>query len=101
MSANISGFHGFTVASRNRSADPNLLAAALRRGATVYIGPHSDPVDLTGLKSLFEEAFPFDDDYRHYQLIGPTVTCAQFGFTHRRRRSSWLSRRSKPKQFPL
>jgi hypothetical protein len=54
----------------------------VRRSAAVYIGPHSDSVDLTALKSLFEEAFPFDDDQRHYQLIGPTVMCAHwFGFS--------------------
>jgi hypothetical protein len=85
MSTNTSEFQGGTSVPRNRSADPDLLGAALRRGATVFIGPHSDPVDLTGLKSLLEEVFPFDDDYRHYQLIGPTVICRHwFGFTGRR-----------------
>jgi hypothetical protein len=78
-------FLGGTSTIKNSTTDPDFLAAALRRGATVYIGPHSDPVDLTGLKSLLEEAFPFDDGYRHYQLIGPTAICAHwFGFTGRR-----------------
>jgi hypothetical protein len=77
-------FRGGTSSIKNIT-DPDFLAAALRRGTTVHIGPHSDPVDLRGLKSLLEEAFPFDDDYRHYQLIGPTVICAHwFGFTGRR-----------------
>jgi hypothetical protein len=85
MSTNTSEFQGGTSVPRNSSADPDLLGAALRRGATVFIGPHSDPVDVTGLKSLLEEVFPFDDDYRHYQLIGPTVICAHwFRFTGRR-----------------
>ena len=78
-------FEGGTSIIKNSSANPDFLKAALRRGAAVYIGRHSDRVDLTGLKSFLEGAFPFDDDYRHYQLIGPTAICAHwFGFTGRR-----------------
>jgi hypothetical protein len=78
-------FLGGTSTIKNSSADPDFLGAALRRGAAVYIGRDSDPVDLTGLKLFLEGVFPFDDDYRHYQLIGPTAICAHwFGFTGRR-----------------
>jgi hypothetical protein len=85
MSMNKGDFLGGTSPPRNSSADPDFLKAALRRGATGYIGPHSDSVDLAALKSLLEEVFPFDDDYHHYQLIGPTAICAHwFGFTGRR-----------------
>jgi hypothetical protein len=78
-------FPGGTSAANNSAADPHFLGAALRRGATCRIGPHRDPVDLKGLKSLLEEAFPFDDDYRHYQLVSPTAICAHwFRFTGRR-----------------
>jgi hypothetical protein len=84
MSMNTGDFLGGTSPPRNSSADPDFLKAALRRGATVYIGAQSDSVDLAALKSLLEEVFPFDDEYRHYQLIGPTVVCAHwFGFASR------------------
>src|SRR5262249_20370156 len=70
---------------KNGTTDPRILAAALRRGATLYIGQRYTPLDLQGLRSLLKDTFPFDDDYRHHQLIGPTAICAHwFWFIGRR-----------------
>jgi hypothetical protein len=61
---------------------PNMLAAALQRGATLYIGRYEHPVRLEELQGLLKNAVFFDDDYRRIQLIGPTALCAHwFGFT--------------------
>jgi hypothetical protein len=64
--------------------DPQKLATALQRGAILYVGPNDSPLSLESLQSTLKQAFLFDDDYRHRQLIGPTALRAHwFRFTGR------------------
>ena len=65
------------------TVDPEELAACLQRGLTLYIGK-DDSLRLWDLQTLLRDTFPFDDSYRHNQLIGPTALCAHwFWFTGR------------------
>jgi hypothetical protein len=67
--------------------DLERLAAALQRGATLYIGPGERSLCLGDLQTLLKNTFPFDDDYRHARLIAPTAICAHWlGFIGYRRR---------------
>jgi hypothetical protein len=64
--------------------EPEKLAAALERGATLHIGRDETSVSLRGLQALLRDTFRFDDDYRHNRLIVPTAICAHwFWFTGR------------------
>lgn|SRR5262249_50626544 len=68
----------------NTSFDPQTLAAALKHGATLYIGTDGSPFEFDEAQTLLGDIFPFDDTYRRDRLIGPTALCAHwFCFTGR------------------
>jgi hypothetical protein len=67
------------------TVDFERLAAALQRGATLYIGSDETSLRLGELQRQLKSTFPFDDSYRHARLVAPTAICAHWlGFTGRR-----------------
>jgi hypothetical protein len=65
--------------------DPQTLAAALQRGATLHLGRYEHPLRLSELQTRLKNAFAFDGDYRRNHLLGPTAICAHWlGFTGQR-----------------
>jgi hypothetical protein len=51
----------------NSSFDPQTLAAALKHGATLYIGKDDSPFEFDAVQTLLGDTFPFDDTYRRDQ----------------------------------
>lgn len=61
----------------NNTTNPKILADALRRGATLPIGPYRSGVNFWTLQSFLQDMFP-DDGYRRYQVFGYVPICAHW-----------------------